>query len=43
MHILVESNIDFFYKQLGLGLSPQSCLFFQCFWDSKLLNGGLVV
>ena len=33
----------FFYKQLGSGLSPQSCLYFQGFWVSKLLNGCLVV
>ena len=30
---------SFFYKQLGLGLSPQSYLYFQGFWGSKLLNG----
>ena len=33
----------FFYKQLGLGLSPQGYLYFQRFWGSKLLNGCLVV
>ena len=33
----------FFYKQLGSGLSPQSCLYFQDFWGSKRLNGCLVV
>ena len=32
-----------FYKQLGLGFSLQSCLYFQDFWGSKLLNGCLVV
>ena len=32
-----------FYKQLVLGLTPQSCLYFQGFQGSKLLNGGLVV
>ena len=31
------------YKKLGSGLSPQSCLYFQGFWGSKLLNGCLVV
>ena len=33
----------FFYKELGSGLSPQSCLYFQGFRGSKLLNGCLVV
>ena len=33
----------FFYKQLGLGLSPQHCLYFQGFWDSTFLNDCLVV
>ena len=33
----------FFYKRLGSGLSPQSCLYFQGFWGSKLLNGSLIV
>ena len=32
-----------FYEQLGPGLSPQSCLYFQDFWGSKLINGCLVV
>ena len=32
-----------FYKQLGSGLSPQSCLCFQDFWSLRLLNGCLVV
>ena len=36
-------DIHFFYKQLGSGLSPQSCLYFEGFGDSKLLNGCLVV
>ena len=27
-----------FYKHLGWGLSPQSCLYFQDFWGSKLFN-----
>ena len=31
------------YKQLGSGLSPQSCLYFQGFPVSKLLNGCFVV
>ena len=30
--------LHFCYKQLGSGLSPQSCLYFQGFWGSKLLN-----
>ena len=38
-----EIYTSFFYKQLGSGLSPQGCLYFQGFWDSKLLNGCLVV
>ena len=29
--------------QLGSGLSPQNCLYFQGFWGSKLFNGCLVV
>ena len=33
----------FFYKQLGSGLSPQSCLYVQGFGGSKLLNGCFVV
>ena len=33
----------YFFKQLGLGLSSQSCLYFQDFWDLKLFNGCLVV
>ena len=33
----------FFYRQLGSGLSPQSYLYSQGYWGSKLLNGGLVV
>ena len=28
-----------FYKQLGSGLRPQSCLYFKGFWGSKLFNG----
>ena len=32
-----------FYKQLGSDLSPQSCLYFQSFQGSELLNGCLVV
>ena len=32
-----------FYKQLGSGLSRQSCLYFQGFRGSKLLNGCLAV
>ena len=33
----------FFYKQLESDLSPQSCLYFQGFRGSELLNGCLVV
>ena len=33
----------FFYKLLRSGLSPESCLYFQGFRSSKLLNGCLVV
>ena len=33
---------SFFYKQLGSGFSPQSCLYFPSFRGSKLLNGCLV-
>ena len=33
----------FFYKQLGWGLNPQSCLYFQGLWGSKLLAVCLVV
>ena len=33
----------FFYKQLGSGLSLQSCLYFQGFWGLQLRNGCLVV
>ena len=32
-----------FYKQLGSGLSPQSCLYFQGLPGSKLINGCVVV
>ena len=28
-----------FHKQLGSGLDHESCLYFQGFWGSKLLNG----
>ena len=38
---LYENTI--FYKQLESGLSTQSCLYFQGFRGSKLLNGCLVV
>ena len=33
----------FFYKQLGSGLHPESCLYFHSFRSSKLLSGSLVV
>ena len=32
-----------FFKQLRSGFHPQSCLYFQRFWGSKLLSGCLVV
>ena len=38
-----EKIHSFFYKQLGSGLSPESYLYFQSFWGSKLLNSCLVV
>ena len=34
-----KNRIQFFYKQLKSGRSPQSCLYFQDFQGSKLLNG----
>ena len=42
---MFKFNITFtlFYKRLESGLSPQSCLYFQGFWGSKLLNDCLVV
>ena len=38
-------ELTIFYKQLGLGTSPQICLYIQDFQGLKLLNGclGLVV
>ena len=36
-------TLNFFNKQLGSGLNPQSCLHVQGFRGSKLLNGCLVV
>ena len=36
-------RLHFFYKQLGLGPSPQSCFYFQDFQGSKLLCSCLVV
>ena len=41
--ISLQDTLICYYKHLGSYLSPQSCLHFQCFWDSKLLNGCLVV
>ena len=38
-----KQNTLFFYKRLGSDLCPQSCLYFQSFRDSRLLNGCLVV
>ena len=42
-HTTSEAMHLAFYEQLGPGLSPQSCLCFQDFWGSKLINGCLVV
>ena len=39
---VVYYDMYFFYKQLGSGLNRQSCLYFQGFRGSKLLNGYLV-
>ena len=39
---IIINYTDFFYKQLGSGLSPKSCLYFQGFGRSKLLNDCLV-
>ena len=36
-------DYTFFHKQIGSGLSPQSCLYFQRFRGSNLFNGCLVV
>ena len=38
-----DRSLHFFYKQLGSGTSPQSCLYFQDFQGPKLLGGCLVV
>ena len=40
--VLVQLHF-LFYKQLGSGLMPQSCLYFQGFQGSKLLSSCLVV
>ena len=40
---IIHHYTCFFYKQLGSGLKPQSCLYFQDFGGSKLPNGCLVV
>ena len=37
------NKLCFLYKQLGSDPSPQTCLYFQNFKSSKLLNGCLVV
>ena len=42
-HILFKEKYTCFFKQLGSRLSPQKCIYFQGFWDSKFLNGCLVV
>ena len=39
----ISYTYTFVYKQVGSGPSPQSCLYFQGFWGSKLFNGCLVV
>ena len=36
-------KLIFFSKQLGSDISPQSCLYFQRFQGSKLVNACLVV
>ena len=36
-------TLIFFSKQLGSGIGPQSCFYFQAFYGSKLFNGCLVV
>ena len=41
--IITAVNYTFFYKQLGSGRSPQSCLYFQDFQGSKLLNSCLAI
>ena len=42
-HLTCIRNLRYiFFKQLGSGLSPQSCLYFQGFRGSKLLNGFFV-
>ena len=38
LNSLLDKQLPFFYKQLGSGLSPESCWYFQGFWGSKLLN-----
>ena len=40
---LISVHFIFLYKRLGSGFRPQSCLFFQVFQGSKLLNRCLVV
>ena len=42
-NLYAEQYTLIFYKQLGSGLSPESCLYFQGFRGSKLLNGCLVL
>ena len=36
-------TLIFIYKQLGSGVSPQSCLYFQGFMGSKLFNVSLAI
>ena len=46
MHKIFNALSDYtytFYKQLGSGLSPQGCWYFQVFWGKKLLNVCIVV
>ena len=40
---LFSINTLLFYKKPGSSLSPESCLYFQGFCVSKLLNGCLLV
>ena len=40
---LLETIQSFFYKQLGSGLSHQSCLYFQVLGGLELFDGCLIV
>ena len=39
LNIKSQTNYNLFHNQLGLGLGPQSCFYFQGFRASKLLDG----